>query len=79
VEAKASELRNQIVKSPIQLEAELNRLHKEKRKSEEEKQHLAEVIQENSRQKNLYENFLRMQEGCEVKLKDILSLHTRLK
>jgi hypothetical protein len=78
-EAHASELQNQIVKSPVQLEAELNRLHKEKKKSEEEKEHLAQVMQEKSRQKNLYEKFLHMQEECEAKLKDILSLHTCLK
>jgi hypothetical protein len=79
VEAEASELRIKIVKSPVQLEAELNRLRKEKRKSEEEIQHLAEVIQETGQRKNLYENGLRMQTECEVKLKDIHSLHTCLK
>lgn len=77
--ADASELKSQIVKSPIQLEAELNRLQKEKKKSEEEKQRLAQVMQEKSRQKNLYAKFLHMQEEYEVKLKDILALHTRLK
>lgn len=54
-------------------------MRKEREKSEEEKQHLAQVMQEKSRQKNLYEKFLRMQEECEIKLKDILSLHTCLK
>jgi hypothetical protein len=75
LEAEASKLQSQIVKSPVHLEAELNRLQEEKRKSESEKQQLAQVMQEKSRQKDLYEKFSRMQEECEVKLKDILTLH----
>lgn len=77
--AEVLELRNQIVESPDQLVADLNRLRELKEKVEAEKQHLAEVKQEKDRQKELYEKFVRMGEECEVKLKDILATDERIK
>lgn len=72
-------LQSQIVESPDQLQADLNHLLEGKEKSEIDKQQLAEVKQEKSRQKDLYKKFVRMQEEYEVKQKVILALNERIK